>query len=91
MAAAEPAEDALAEMAPAVAAGALSPLSNVPTTERYAHRPETGFRLVREQPLSTFSVVADSASYSNLRRFLEQGHLPPPDAVRIEELVNYFS
>ena len=78
-------------MAPAVAAGALSPLSNVPTTERYAHRPETGFRLVREQPLSTFSVDVDTASYSNLRRFLEQGQLPPPDAVRIEELVNYFS
>ena len=59
--------------------------------ERYAHQPETGFRQVSEQPLSTFSVDVDTASYSNLRRFIDQGQLPPPAAVRVEELVNYFS
>ncbi|HZI72981.1 MAG TPA: VWA domain-containing protein, partial [Gemmatimonadales bacterium] len=42
-------------------------------------------------PLSTFSIDVDAASYSNVRRFLSQGTLPPPDAVRLEELVNYFS
>jgi Ca-activated chloride channel family protein len=43
-----------------------------------------------EKPLSTFSVDVDAASYSNVRRFLTSGQLPPADAVRIEELVNYF-
>ena len=43
-----------------------------------------------DKPLSTFSVDVDAASYSNVRRFLTQGQLPPVDAVRIEELVNYF-
>lgn len=42
------------------------------------------------QPLSTFSIDVDTASYSNVRRFLNAGQLPPPDAVRIEELINYF-
>ena len=41
-------------------------------------------------PLSTFSIDVDTASYSNVRRFLNQGTLPPADAVRIEELINYF-
>ena len=41
-------------------------------------------------PLSTFSIDVDTASYTNVRRFLSQGTLPPKDAVRIEELVNYF-
>jgi hypothetical protein len=44
----------------------------------------------REQPLSTFSIDVDTASYANVRRFLSAGRLPPRDAVRIEELVNYF-
>lgn len=43
-----------------------------------------------DKPLSTFSVDVDAASYSNVRRFLTQGQLPPADAVRIEELINYF-
>ena len=41
-------------------------------------------------PRSTFSVDVDTASYANVRRFLTEGRLPPPDAVRIEEMVNYF-
>src|SRR5262249_41479972 len=43
------------------------------------------------KPLSTFSIDVDTASYSNVRRFLNQGQRPPKDAVRIEELINYFS
>ncbi len=44
-----------------------------------------------ENPLSTFSIDVDTASYANIRRFLESGSLPPKDAVRIEEMINYFS
>lgn len=58
--------------------------------EAYAHVAETGLRRVLDQPLSTFSIDVDTASYSNVRRFLEMGQLPPADAVRIEEMLNYF-
>src|SRR5690606_17270861 len=51
---------------------------------------ENRFVSVDTAPLSTFSIDVDTASYSNVRRFLSQGSLPPPDAVRIEELINYF-
>lgn len=51
---------------------------------------ENPFLPVAENPLSTFSIDVDTASYSNVRRFLNQNSLPPRDAVRIEELVNYF-
>ncbi|MCC6415667.1 MAG: von Willebrand factor type A domain-containing protein [Opitutaceae bacterium] len=59
-------------------------------TENYTHTPETGFVRVADQPLSTFSADVDTASYANVRRFLNEGRLPPKDAVRIEELLNYF-
>jgi Ca-activated chloride channel family protein len=59
-------------------------------TEEYAHIAENGFRDARATPLSTFAIDVDRASYANVRRFLEQGQMPPADAVRIEELVNYF-
>jgi len=62
----------------------------VPTTERYNRFTENPFRGVGEQPLSTFSIDVDTASYANARRFLQAGQRPPRDAVRIEELVNYF-
>ena len=58
--------------------------------EGYAHIEENRFLAVKQSPLSTFSIDVDAASYSNVRRFLNQGMLPPPGAVRIEELVNYF-
>ncbi len=60
-------------------------------TEQYDHLLETGFKSVRSAPLSTFSVDVDTASYANLRRFLNHNHLPPKDAIRIEEMINYFS
>ncbi len=59
-------------------------------TEGYASFNENGFKNVLNNPLSTFSIDVDNASYSNIRRFINQGQLPPPDAVRIEEMINYF-
>ena len=59
-------------------------------TATYAPIEENKFRSVAERPLSTFSVDVDTASYSNVRRFLNEGRLPPVDAVRVEELINYF-
>ncbi|OWP64282.1 hypothetical protein CDA63_04385 [Hymenobacter amundsenii] len=58
--------------------------------ETYASVAENGFHAVQKEPLSTFSIDVDAASYSNVRRFLQQGQLPPPDAVRVEEMLNYF-
>lgn len=58
--------------------------------ERYAEINENPFLETRQAPLSTFSIDVDTASYSNVRRFINDGALPPKDAVRIEELVNYF-
>lgn len=60
-------------------------------TEAYDRIYENEFRDVKREPLSTFSVDVDTAAYSNLRRFLNNGQLPPKDAIRIEELVNYFT
>ena len=59
-------------------------------TEAYDRIYENPFLDVRQNPLSTFSIDVDTASYANVRRFLNQHALPPKDAVRIEELVNYF-
>ena len=59
-------------------------------TESYAAIEENKFRQPTEQPLSTFSIDVDTASYANVRRFLNEGRLPPEDAVRVEELINYF-
>ncbi|HLL71881.1 MAG TPA: VWA domain-containing protein [Pyrinomonadaceae bacterium] len=60
-------------------------------TEAYSHIDENPFFEVARAPLSTFSIDVDTASYSNTRRYLRDGQLPPKDAVRIEELINYFS
>ncbi|TRX53714.1 DUF3520 domain-containing protein [Fulvivirga sp. M361] len=62
-----------------------------PNTEDYAAIEENTFRNPLNNPLSTFSIDVDAASYSNVRRFLTQGQQPPKDAVRIEEMVNYFT
>ena len=59
-------------------------------TEAYDRIDENPFLAVRQNPLSTFSIDVDTASYANVRRFLNLRSLPPKDAVRIEELVNYF-
>lgn len=58
--------------------------------ERYAQILENPFLETSRAPLSTFSIDVDTASYANVRRYINNGSLPPKDAVRIEELVNYF-
>ena len=58
--------------------------------ENYAHLAENPVQLASEQPVSTFSIDVDTGSYANVRRFLNDGALPPEDAVRVEELINYF-
>ena len=61
-----------------------------PTGESYERLFDNAFMLAANNPLSTFSIDVDTASYSNVRRFLKEGQRPPRDAVRVEELINYF-
>ncbi|NQX55031.1 von Willebrand factor type A domain-containing protein [Pedobacter panaciterrae] len=68
-------------------------MNSLPVTESsesYASINENRFRDAIKNPLSTFSIDVDAASYTNIRRFINNGALPPADAVRIEEMVNYF-
>ncbi len=69
----------------------MAPAPTAPfNTETYDRIEDNTFRRVADAPLSTFSIDVDTASYANVRRFLNEGTLPPADAVRIEELINYF-
>ena len=61
-----------------------------PGTEAYSRIVENQFENPKTTPLSTFAVDVDAASYSNIRRFINSGQLPPKNAVRIEEMINYF-
>ncbi len=61
-----------------------------PSIEEYNKIHENGFKPAKNEPLSTFSIDVDRASYSNVRRFLNLGQKVQPDAVRIEEMINYF-
>jgi Ca-activated chloride channel family protein len=58
--------------------------------EKYQHIDANPVQRVAEHPVSTFSIDVDTGSYANVRRMLQQGRLPPADAVRVEEMVNYF-
>lgn len=69
---------------------APQPMPGTVDTERYEDVEVNPIHVVAEDPVSTFSIDVDTASYSNVRRFLSEGRLPPRDAVRIEELINYF-
>lgn len=60
-------------------------------TEKYQEFDENGVKQVSASPLSTFSIDVDTGSYSNMRRFINRGQLPPKDAVRVEEMLNYFN
>lgn len=62
----------------------------VSASEKYNPIIENGFQSTKEEPISTLSTDVDRASYSNVRRYLNRGQLPPKDAVRIEEMINYF-
>lgn len=86
------------EVAPAEA---QAPSSAAPTlarvnvkdfnTEEYSRIVENEFKDARQNPLSTFSIDVDKASYANIRRFINDNQLPPIDAVRLEEMINYFT
>jgi Ca-activated chloride channel family protein len=85
---------------PSTASAPLAPVAVSPppaatktdsNTEAYSHLVDNPFVSPKNAPLSTFSIDVDTAAYANVRRFLNEGSLPPADAVRIEELVNYFS
>ncbi len=61
-----------------------------PGTARYQQFDDNPVKQVAQNPLATLHLDVDTGSYANVRRFLNQGLLPPPDAVRVEEIVNYF-
>jgi Ca-activated chloride channel family protein len=65
----------------------IAPLNS----ENYAHFEDNSAKLVVEHPVSTFSIDVDTGAYANVRRMLKSGRLPPKDAVRVEEFINYFS
>jgi Ca-activated chloride channel homolog len=79
------------EAAPAAEAPAELALESAAIDrENYNHAEPNPVHIAANEPISTFSIDVDTASYSNVRRFLAEGRLPPRDAVRIEELINYF-
>ena len=71
-------------------ADTLAPPAETEAGDTYATIQENAFRAVAREPLSTFALDVDNASYTNVRRFLQEGQLPPRQAVRVEELLNYF-
>ncbi|MBP1475701.1 VWA domain-containing protein [Frateuria sp. MAH-13] len=93
---AAPAPPAMQVMAQAAAPNALYAAS-LPSwvappvdTERYTHHEDNPVQLASEQPVSTFGIDVDTGAYANVRRMLNEGALPPADAVRAEEFINYF-
>ncbi|MGD8643955.1 MAG: VWA domain-containing protein [Chromatiales bacterium] len=70
---------------------AIRPPSEPLDRERYAHFDDNPVTRVAEHPVSTFSIDVDTGAYSNLRRVLNAGRLPREDAVRVEEMINYFA
>ncbi|MES2885228.1 MAG: VWA domain-containing protein [Pseudomonadota bacterium] len=68
-----------------------APMPQPQDRENYATVADNPIHRAGETPVSTFSIDVDTGSYSNVRRFLNQGQLPPSDAVRVEELINYFT
>ena len=68
----------------------IRPASESVDRENYSDIQDNAVHLVKEEPVSTFSIDVDTASYANVRRFLNSGRLPATDAVRVEELINYF-
>ncbi|WP_342243007.1 vWA domain-containing protein [Pseudomonas sp. OTU5201] len=77
-------------IAPAPMADALQPGYRDVPREQYQHLADNPVHAVASEPVSTFSIDVDTGSYANVRRFLNGGQLPPADAVRLEEMVNYF-
>ena len=90
--AAEEADHIYEEEAPAASSVQKSDayLPYYPNTEEYAHSEESGYKKASTDPVSTFSADVDTASYANIRRLINDGCNVPEDAVRIEEMINYF-
>ncbi len=80
--------DAVSAQAPFITPGLAQPNTSA---ENYQAFDDNAYQSPQQQPLSTFSLDVDTASFANVRRFINEGRLPPVDAVRTEELVNYFS
>lgn len=79
------------EAAPAIGGVvANQPMAGDVETEKYPHATQNPIKEVAVEPVSTFSIDVDTASYANVRRYLANGSLPPRDAVRVEEMLNYF-
>lgn len=89
-----PSPIAMGRVAPSSPSPAAQPLAieqdPAMNTEAYSRIDDNPFLRTADRPLSTFSSDVDTASYANIRRFLRDGRLPPNDAVRIEEMINYF-
>lgn len=86
-----PMKPSKAKLMPASSLRSLQPYAVEPLDrEQYQHLDSNSVKLVSEAPVSTFSIDVDTASYTNVRRMLNQGRLPRHDAVRLEEFVNYF-
>jgi len=81
---------ASAYMAAPMVMPSMQPMPGDINTENYTHRDSNPVQLVTEQPVSTFSIDVDTGSYTNVRCMLSAGQLPPADAVRAEEFINYF-
>ncbi|NDU99678.1 VWA domain-containing protein [Pseudoroseicyclus tamaricis] len=82
-----PAPAPMAEMAPSFTEPAPLPQAD---TEAFANAPQTALKVTAEEPVSTFSIDVDTASWSVIRSSIMNGQLPPEEAVRIEEMINYF-
>lgn len=65
--------------------------ANIQDRDSYQHFKDNGIKLVKQTPVSTFSIDVDTGSYTNVRRMVNEGRLPPENAVRVEEMLNYFS
>jgi len=77
--------------APSAPPSPYLPVPPQPSTVRYPDAQPNPVRSVQQEPVSTFSIDVDTASYAVARRFLRGNQLPPPEAVRVEEMINYFS
>lgn len=81
----------MSKVAPPTMRSAPIDIARVKSTDSFAQKDENSFKLVANNPLSTFSSDVDTASYAIVRKVIESGKLPSPDMVRIEELLNSFS
>ena len=77
-------------IAPSIAVQSPMAYAQPIDTEQYQHQQDNPVHLAAENPVSTFSIDVDTGAYANVRRFLNAGQLPPEDAVRVEEMINYF-